>query len=206
MKSLGWFLVSIIVTSAVSVALVSVLASTMEIQTLIREFSPTGSMSIVLALFTIFLKTDLFANLTTAAVWWFIGGIVTGFIINIFKRGMKFPNWLLVGIFTPIVVGLTIGSIVDATVPGYAGYAGYLATRNIIGGILSAIGADLGVRANQIIFASRIAKKEEAIRQELYHSEIEPIRINCPKCDAVLHSNALSCSFCGTPLSSSQKD
>jgi len=190
----------------VSVTLVSVLAPSIEIQTLIQEFSPTGSMSTVLALFTIFLKTDLFANLTTAAVWWLIGGIVTGFIINIFTPGMKLVNWLPVGLFTPVIAGLTIGSIVGATVPGYAGYAGYLATRNIVGGILSAIGADLGVRANVIIFASRIAKRDEAIRQELYHSEIEPIAMKCPNCGESLYSNALSCGFCGTPLSSSKKD
>ena len=180
----------------------------LQIQQLTLQYRAAGLLSTVFALIQILLITPLFEFPPISLIWWIGGGLLAGFVIHAFRGGIRFRTWLLWGFLTPIIVGLVAGLLINVTVPGSrAGMAGYLATRNLLGGLLAAIGAHhLGVRVNRIVFASRVAAREAALREILYDSEIDPRIVECPNCGAELHSQTLFCGKCGGPLSTPAQD
>ena len=208
-KTIALLLATTFLISVSSSIVVYFLAPAEEIRRLTLAYSSAGSASMVLALLTIFLRTNLFANLVIATVWWLIGGIIAGFILKFFQRDpISVIFWILAGIFTPVIAGLITGYAINALVVGSpSNMAGYLATQNILGGVIGGIGANsIGARASQSVFASRVAAYEAKLHDELFKSEIEPLHIKCPKCGDELHAQALYCSSCGNSLSSETID
>jgi len=203
-KSLAFMLATVAIVSITSSVVVSFLAPPSEVQRLTLEYRSAGSLSSPLALMTILLDTSIFTKPLTAGVWWIVGGFVAGFVIKFFRSDpVSLVFWVFAGMFTPVVAGIITGSMINANVlSSPPGMAGFLATRNILGGVLSALAAHyLGARVGQIAFASRVAAYEARLHEELFNAEIEPLQLKCPECGAELYSETLYCSSCGSPLS-----
>ena len=199
----GYVLAAVAITSIVTMGFVYVLWPSSEIQQLTQQYAQVKTVfafpgiDTLLALSTILVGTSLLGNTMTAGIWWLVAGIVTGAVLRN-RRGCIVGN-----LFTPMIIALIAGYPIMATF-GYAENPLWpLATKNALNGLIAGLVASLaGVQlGNQILRPRRIAQ-QRVIIQKLYHTEIEQLKVTCPKCGTVLNSKPTYCGVCGSPLSS----
>ncbi len=200
-RMIGLILVAVVINSVITIALASVLSPPNRVQELVLQYSkvrnsfPLPGIDTVLALSTIILERSMLEYTSTAAIWWAVAGIVSGAALRNRRA---------------ITVGCLISPLVIALVAGYPIMASYnygsnplweLASKHAINGLIAGLlGTIVGVEIGNKLTQGRRIAQQRAILQQLYSTNIEPLKSSCPKCGSELNSLATYCGVCGTQI------